>query len=329
MPPSDLKFDTVPYQPDGGFSQAGFGMLLALSMVAGVGLGWLASFIGQWFYLILVFPIAIGLVLGFVGVLGIKLGKVRKPLLGGVAGFFGGCVAMVGMQYFDYLRFEREELPRIRDELIREMRVHRPARGQPVPEPTLDEVRQAIGVENFFDYVDSVAEQGVKLTRAGRGGGINLGYVGTYIYWAVELLIVAGLAFLIGASAASEPFCQECNLWKESKKLGTFQAPPGQPPTAVAEVLTSGAVGRLAEFQPAPEGGNLLLTAAVCPHCRSAGYVDVKLEHITVNSKNETQTNQLAHVTYPGAVLAVFEMLFTARLHAPDEPKTQDQPEQA
>ena len=53
------RFTPEDYKAEGGFSLLGVPVLLAALCVAAVGLGWLASYIGQWFYLILLFPIGL------------------------------------------------------------------------------------------------------------------------------------------------------------------------------------------------------------------------------------------------------------------------------
>src|SRR5881628_3245839 len=51
VPPTLPRFEPEPYQPDGGFSVVRLPLLMGVLLVAALALGWLASFIGQWFYL--------------------------------------------------------------------------------------------------------------------------------------------------------------------------------------------------------------------------------------------------------------------------------------
>jgi hypothetical protein len=261
--PALPRFAAEPYEPDGGCSFGGGALLIGLSLPAGVLLGFVASFIGQWMYLILIFPLGIGLLLGLAGALGIKVGKVRSPWLAGLAGFIGGCVAMISVQFFDYLRY-------------------------------------AAGMTNFFGYIDLAAQHGVTIGRTAPSStdkGINLGYVGTYIYWFVELLIVALVAFVIMRNTASEPFCTECQTWKKRRKLATFRSTLDRLVIALEE---GDLVRLLVEEEWSPKGGEGLLTACVCPECQSRGTIDVKLEQVTKTAKNQETRKELVHVTYPG-----------------------------
>jgi hypothetical protein len=267
LPPreeADLpQFETEPYQPDGNCSFGGAALLIGLSLPAGVFLGFLASFIGQWMYLIFIFPFLIGLALGGAGYIGIRVGKVRSPFLAGLAGFIGGCVAMLSVQFFDYLR-------------------------------------NAAGFTTFFGYIDLAARSGVTIGRAASSTtdkGMNLGHVGTYIYWFLELLVVGGVAFFIMRNMASEPFCPECETWKQRKKVATFRSPLGHVVNAVQE---GDLVRLLAQEEWSPKGGDGVLTASVCPNCKSRSTIDVKLEQVIKTAKNQETKKELAHVTYPG-----------------------------
>jgi DNA-directed RNA polymerase subunit M/transcription elongation factor TFIIS len=97
------RFATQEYQSDNGFNLAGVALMIILEVVAGVFLGAVASLISRLFYLILIFPAAIGMGVGMAGMAGVNIGKVRNVFATGLIGFLGGCVAMFAMHYGDYL----------------------------------------------------------------------------------------------------------------------------------------------------------------------------------------------------------------------------------
>jgi hypothetical protein len=76
-----------------------------MALGAAVVTGWLVSLVGQWFYLVLFFPIGIGIAVGVAGPKGIKSGKVRHRAKAGMIGLVTGAPAMVTMHFFDYQRF--------------------------------------------------------------------------------------------------------------------------------------------------------------------------------------------------------------------------------
>jgi hypothetical protein len=320
-PPAEtvLRFDTTPYRADGGFGMLGSGILIGLSMLAAVALGWLVSFVEQWIYLILIFPLLIGAIVGVVGILAIKLGKVRSPALGGLAGFLAGCVAMLSMHYFDYLSFRAqvaEDIPPPERIFVEALGPADLARLPPNEREVRKEQQRALRVQSFPTYMDYEATNGVTIQRVGHGGaandrGMNLGYVGSFIYWGVEVLIVAVVAFVLMMGAAAMPFCRECQAWKQERKLGTLAFRPGDAGGAgLVASLGSGEVGRLLDYSPSAGDGPLHLSAAVCPRCGGEGTIDVKLMHKYKTAKNEDRAQELLHVTYPGQALAALEAIF-------------------
>ncbi|MGH7223970.1 MAG: hypothetical protein ACRELF_12135, partial [Gemmataceae bacterium] len=203
--PPPPRFQTQPYVPDGNFPPLGLALTLGGGLMAAVLVGFLASVIGQWFYLVVLFPLLIGLALGGVGMAFIKIGKLRSPLLAGVAAGLSGIMAMGTMHYAEYQRFLNvlaEKLPVNRDQLQ-------------------DNI-------SFATYIDFMAKQGVTIGRVvqrGNDKGMNLGHIGSYIYWLVEMLVVAGIVWVMMRKAAAAPFCVGCNAWKDERPLGMVTVP--------------------------------------------------------------------------------------------------------
>lgn len=292
---SSPQFEVSPYQAEGGFSMSGAFIMLGMVLAAGAVLGFAASFVSSYFYLILLFPCAIACGVGFVGNVGVWIGKMRSPLLGGFIGLLGGCAAMLSMHYFDYQQFlskARELPPEIRDIV------------------DFDKV-------SFIDYMEAQAEQGVEV-KFGRGGkdknGFNLGYVGSIIYWIVEVLIVAVIAFCFTAGRSAEPYCNQCHTWKNKRVFGPFFV---DNETAVS-ILYSGEVSKLVDIvsfsEPAVSKPSCVLNVADCRSCAEDSPLDVQLSLITKNDKGEAEETELIHCTYPGRALKVFEHIFTPRV---------------
>jgi hypothetical protein len=247
-------------------------------------------------------------------------------MLGGLAGLLAGVFASVAMHYGDYVQFQRE-----RDAVPEHIRQiagligERAPNVQPLNPPPvkpgdppvkpldkalladLQELGKQMKVTNFFEYVDYAAHVGVSLKRAGHGDqGMNLGYIGTYIYWIVEALIVALVALAMTHKSASEPFCTACERWKTSHTLGSVLGSPQD----VLDVLRSGHPGRLRLHQPTSNPGELAFTVWECPKCEAAAPFEIKLQHVTQSAKNETRTKDLGCFTYPGEALPVLEAMF-------------------
>ena len=230
-------FEARPYQASNGGSGLGIGLMMLAGLVAAGLIGVLASVIGQVFYLIILFPIVIGLGVGFPMAFAGKLAKVHSVPVATLVGLWCGVVAMFVMHFTDFLLF---------------------AAGLPA------------GVDlSFLDFMDLQATAGVEIGRTGKG--INLGYTGSVVYWLIEVGVVALIVAGLGVAQAESPFCVPCEQWKSAQVYGPFFADEA----AAKAHVEAGRVGELARLPEADD--TLKLTVAVCPECRSDQEIDVKL----------------------------------------------------
>lgn len=313
------RFEPTPYRAEGGYSPGSSALLLIASLATGLVLGLVFGFVRRWFYLILVFPVLIGLAVGGVGYWAVRQGKVRSTVLSGVSGLLGGLFAMLTMHYMGYLDFENNVgpfTPEVRAQMRELLKKPLPNIVGPAADDKLGlamlqdpAFRAMIGVKDFPSYVDFRAVVGVQISGSRnvgkQGGGLNLGYEGSYIYWLVEVLIVAGIAVFIQAQAAKQPFCNQCQNWKETRGLGMITR-------AEMAAMQSGELEALRSPPPATQNPQMVMvSASVCPHCGEAAPVDVKVEEITgVDNNNKPQTRELTHVTYPGEALPYLQAIF-------------------
>jgi hypothetical protein len=318
LPP---PFTVTPYKPDGGTTTPGLMMLVGAIVVTGAILGFVAHFVAQAFYLILVFPVLIGLGLGAVGIRMVKAGRVRNPIIGGVAGFLGGTLAMFMMHYFDQQKFRDEAMeaepgfatvvemsPQQRQQFLADVD----------PTDREDVSRGLRAADSVFGYLDLQAHYGVTIGKPGRSGesGLNLGYAGSYVYWLVELLVVAGITYAMVRGATQEPFCNDCEQWKSPKVLGFFGAEPALATAAVQ----SGDLAKIRRTNPTQEITNVRLTAHACDGCVDKGEADLKLELLTTDKDGKLQAKTLSHTTYPAVALPHLVTIFQQSPPAPPAP---------
>jgi hypothetical protein len=324
------RYDVVDYQPDGGCSTAGVGMLISALVIVGGLLGFVAHLVSQAFYLIIIFPAFIGVALGFIGRKMVVSGRVRNPIVGGIAGFLGGILAMTMMHYFDYEQFKGEVAklsPNTRQvvEVLAQVPVER--RKDVLKEDITDEqmaslnkLVEAASIHSFIDYMNFEAREGVEISSThslGNDRGLNLGFYGSYIYWLIEILIVAAITFGIVKTAASQPFCASCSEWMKLKAVGFFGAPLAPP---VVAAIRSGDLGQIVAQVPTQTVTNLKLSAATCPHCGNQGGTDLKLEHVTRDKKGNLQFKTIAHSSYPGQAMEALSAMFLPKPIAPAVP---------
>lgn len=324
-------FHAQPYRPDGGFSLGGLVILTCVTCLAGALSGLLAGFIGHYFFVIVLYPIVMGFVIGAAGAFGVRIGRVRMPAVCGTAGLLGGCVAVATMHGMAYYMFE-DQLKLVPPE-IRQVARNLPqakANLKAFPADVQDainklardeETRRAFAVDSLVSFIDHRAHQGVEIGRMVRGRRpTNLGYVGSYSYWGVELLLIAGLAFVVMRGAAAVPYCARCDNWKTAEPAGTFHGAP----QGVREALES---GDLAAILRHVWGTSDKLKASIfsCRQCEGLSEIDVRIEWVTVDDKGEDSPSTLCTVTYPGESLGSVRDVFataSARAFAPQS----DQP---
>ncbi len=282
------RFVPLPYRPEGGVNLARLPLFLGSVLLGGAALGALASALGQVCYLILIYPLAMGLGVAALTVLLGHLCQVRSPLVAGGVALAGGLLVVGAMHVLDHRRTMKlvETAPfKLPAEMVARLKDH----------------------PGLSDYLDALASQG--LTISGRdSGGLNLGYFGTYLYWTIEGLIVAAIAAFGGSTGARDPFCSSCRHWKEDRFLGTLA--DGGPEQQ--KQLQRGDLGAMVCWRPALASGELVLTASVCPRCTRETPIDLKIERNPRGRREPTSQNLPLHMTYPGEALPVLEQLFAA-----------------
>lgn len=316
---SPHMFEPRPYRPDGGFSFSGLAILTFITCLAGAVIGVIGGVIAQFFFLIILFPLVMGVVIGAAGAFGVKTGRVRMPIVCGTAGLLGGCVAAAAMHGFAYYQFENElkEVPPEVRLLARNLEKLRPKLKELPPEvqdiinklSQDDQSRRALAVDGLLSYIDLMAHQGVEIGgRRGRNP-MNLGYVGSYCYWGFELFLIAGVAFGLMNATAAEPYCARCDNWKKSEPVGAF---PGDA-KSVQIAVENGDLAAIPNHVT-PTGDQLTASVFTCPQCEKQSEIDVRIDKVTTNSKGEESTSTLCTVTYPGEALESVREVFGSAL---------------
>jgi hypothetical protein len=275
-----LRFVALPYRPEGGCSPGHLPGFFAVLLLGGMLVGWVASALGQIWYLVFLFPLGMGIALAVLGNAVCRWARLRNPTVAGLGGLLAGAAAILAMHAADHQAARRliQARPDTVPALLRER---------------LDEDHSLRG------YLDATARIG--LTISGRSGeGINLGYSGTHLYWALELVVVGGLALFGARAAATRPFCVGCGHWKAERLLSVLNEAPDLVPT-----LRRGLLEDLGSHRPPADKGDLTLSVAVCPFCGTESPVDVRLERLAGN-KGRTAA-EVVHLTYPGEALPVLE----------------------
>jgi len=309
--PAHLRFDATPYVPDGGFSVLGLVMLFVGLGIAGLVMGVITFYVSKLIYFILIFPMLIRFAVGGIGAFLVKRGKVRSPWVAGAAGLLAGILAMMTVHFLQYREFMEE-----REAMIQKDPLFKNA-GKGGRKLLLlgagADIKRRMDVESFPDYIDCAAHEGVTIQHgAGRQGGMNLGYYGTYIYWIVETLIVACIVFGMTRKPAQEPFCTLTNDWKIARCGDNFQVPIEVGSATAAAALKEGDLGKLAEIKA--QGANstgqtepVRLYVLASPNHFEQCMLEAKLVKFVVGKQGKQEEKVLAVATYPASALPSFE----------------------
>src|SRR5262245_20317576 len=116
-----LRFDAVPCERPWTLPILGVLLAVVFGGAGAVGVGWVFSWLRQWFYIGLIFPVLIGLGAGIGVLIGIYIGRLRHPPLAGVIGVAAGALAYAAMHYYDCVRvadkLEAQARPALRSQL--------------------------------------------------------------------------------------------------------------------------------------------------------------------------------------------------------------------
>lgn len=275
------------YKPSGSLPAVGFAKMLAVTTIGALLIGGVAHFIGNFFYLIILFPLAMGFGASMAVTMGITMGKCRNTTAALVVAVLTGALTYGSMHFFDYLSFKSsvaeyflEEMPQTED-------------GEVVTEEMTSVMVNAMlaeetGSTGFIGFMKFSAKQGVSIGKAGRNGA-NIGEVGTWIYYLIEFGAIIFFA-CTGAAAAKSPFCESCEEWYDEEALTHLEDGSGYD---VIEALKNEDVADISsKLQITTEAPCIRVKGSICAKCNQSDAV-LTLEEVTLNNKGNEQTSEI------------------------------------
>lgn len=305
------------YKPDGKFTASGLLTLLTLLVVVGIATGVAASFVSQWFYLVLLFPVGIGVILSGTARFAVTKTKTRNVVAVAAIAMLASVMTMTAMHYSDYYRFQKDLPSAIPDyESFVNFANQTPAEIE--MQLTEIEVEDRIAIQSileamaasssFFAYMDYQAQIGVSFKRARRSGsdGINLGYKGTLLYWLLEVLIVTGLVLIASTKFVKQPFCNTCDNWKSHNVLGVVNGNQDH----IKRLMTAGSFHELAATAENESSNNHIISLHECSQCQENSTAELTLTEVSTNRKGETTETEILTVSYGGQNLSEIKSAF-------------------
>lgn len=276
-----------PYHPSLVTPMRGLLMLILTVVIGGAIFGALVSLIANLVYLIILFPLVMGAIAGFLVTVAVRSGKIRNPGVAILGAVVAGLMIYGAMWATDYFQFRNT----VKTEILKDSPKTDPADSEELIDLGL---MMETGQSGFVGYVLYQDKQGVSIGRVTSSGkGVNLGAVGSWIYWGAEILIILWVSIVIGKKPASDPFCESCERWYGKEQIvGTLGASRSK---ELLALLEGGQFAKLGEeLQSNPATPNLGVFMATCGKDCTAGEAFLAVRTQTRDSKGNLTTKDLA-----------------------------------
>lgn len=208
MTPSKKHYPTYPFPLRVAF-------LLVYALVIGFIFGIIMGFVAQFIYLVFLFPLGIGAILG--GTLSkiILRWRVFNIFFNTVAAILAGCALYLSLHYTEYILFRWD----VKAELHHQFRERDDAALDQIFNATLF---RETGSSGFLGYLRYQSAQGFSIGHiydsAASSVAIRDNIV--WIYWSVEFVAITGISIFLVQGMAKEVFCDRCHSWYDSVQLG-------------------------------------------------------------------------------------------------------------
>jgi hypothetical protein len=194
--------------------------------------GFIAAFIVGWimygiehslhFFLIWLFPLVAGGIIGFVSSLGVSSGKIRNTTVAMLIGAASGLFAFGVHQYFGYQAFRAEARDMVQTMLTEDSTpaelstpTTNPFAGKR-PDVAVDlYLTQATGSSGFLGYLNLEAQQGVEISSR-RLHRVNTGSGGFWFMFFLEALMLSVISGFLAKGSAEDPFDEGSQQWYAS-----------------------------------------------------------------------------------------------------------------
>jgi hypothetical protein len=259
-------------------------MTLAFGLLAGAATALAVHFVGRLFYLILLFPLVWGVGIGAAVAAGVRVGKCRNAAVGLGAGIVAAVASFGLFQALENMHV-RSTFKEYWAKTVK-VDVNDAKFNSDADRAWDDAVREKHGGAGFLSQMAVRAEMGMNISRRGRGGDGKpmISGTGMYVYWFIEMAIVAGICGLIGLGATRDPFCEPCAEWYDKKELAGIV--PGKVDDVRKAVVSKDFAALPSLVVRTNPGGAISLEK--CPKCSTSPAV-VKVERVTVDDKGKEQ----------------------------------------
>lgn len=267
------------YSPSGKVDGAGIAKVLVCGLAAAAIAAPVVHYLGRLFYLILLYPIIWGAGLGMVTSMAVSWGKCRNVSFAVIAAVLASTAS--------YGFYHLLENGKVRSDIMEAIKKDG-ASPEEARKAYDEHLRKQYGGTGFWAEMKIRSELGMNIGRRGLSRHDSKPMItgmGMYIYWIIELGIMAFLALTVAKSGAAAAFCESCEEWYKSQVVAKIA--PGKEEEARMALGSRNGERLGACVQPS---GLSTLTLEKCPKC-SAGAIKVVLEQVIKDKKgNDTRT---------------------------------------
>ncbi len=209
-----------PYQPSLAAPIVGLLILLLAVILGGAAIGVLVALLSNLIYLIILFPVGMGWLGGKLVAGAVRAGKIRNPGVAIGAGILIAIVIIAAMWTIEFIQFRNAQAATI-------LKANPQAAQAEIDLQIDSQLTQATGQGGFFGFALLEDQKGVAVGQLpGSDNALfNLGPTLSWVYWALEVLLTAWFAVMVGRKQAYLPFCESCGRWHGKERLlGTLGA---------------------------------------------------------------------------------------------------------
>jgi hypothetical protein len=225
------------YHQSNKISFVGLALLFLAATVGAVAIGAVAFGVSRAVYLVLLFPLLMGLAGGSLNLWAIGWGKVRNLWVATISGLLTGMMIYGVFLYGGYLLYRSEKIGWTEGASVTE---------KAEVEADLDRsIVETNGIPGFLGYLNSKSKDGLVIVGKNQLGHspIVVKGQGAWINWAIELLTICGITTWMSRWRVSAPFNEDANRWFDrASRLGTI---PKSDIDRARAILDE---GRLADF---------------------------------------------------------------------------------
>lgn len=301
------------YRPSHRLPTRGWVLLSVWTLVGALLIGGFAFAVSQLIYLIVLFPLLMGLLGGVLLAMVVRQGKVRHPLVVGIFAVLLGVLTIGALRFGEYQQFRyRVAHALMRDEMFS---------GSPSIRLSLGLVDALVTerthLPGFLGYLKYTAALGTEIKH--HSSSLKLNEAWTWVLQGVEVSLCCAIIALIAVGAANKPFCERCDTWYQSAQL-LCHAPPESAATLVQHIRAL-ELSQAAALLQRPDPAVYPRVEIHTEHCASCPLVDyvMTVKRVAKNRKGETDTRILLTGMLSAEELATLTKGLTAGEPAPPE----------